>query len=122
MSLRAAAIALSVGRAALGAALLIAPEQVARAWIGPAGTERTVEVLARSVGVRDVALGVGGAAALLGGGDSTRTWLLGAAACDAGDIVATALARDVLPENGVRGTFALAGVSAALATLVAARS
>jgi len=122
VSLRAAAIALSAGRAALGVALLAAPERIGRAWIGPAGTERAVEVLARSVGVRDVALGVGAAGALLGGSDSARAWLLGAAVCDAGDMAATALARDVLPENGVRGTLALAGVSAVLATLAAARS
>jgi len=122
MSLRTAATVLSVGRAALGIGLLVAPERIARGWIGPVATERAVEVLARSVGIRDVALGVGGAAALINDSDSARDWMLGAAAADLGDLVATLLARDVLPANGVAATAALAGGSAVLASLTAARS
>jgi len=119
--LRTAAAVVSAGRIALGAALIVAPERIARGWIGPAATERSVEVLARSVGIRDVALGAGGAAALLGGGGSARAWLIGAAVADAGDLVATLLARDVLPANGVRGTAVLAGGSAAICSAAASQ-
>jgi hypothetical protein len=122
MSLRTVATALAVGRVAIGAALVVAPERIARAWIGPVATERSVEVVVRSVGIRDVALGAGGAAALLSGSDSARAWMLGAAAADFGDLIATLLARDVLPANGVAATAALAGgstiVCAATATQI----
>lgn len=122
MELRQAAIGLSVGRAVLGLVLLIVPEPVAKGWIGPRGAEAPVATLARSVGVRDVALGAGGAIALLRGDDSAPAWLAGAAVCDLGDIAATAIARGSLPAAGVRGTIALAGGSAVLAALAAARS
>ena len=120
MSLRSAATAIALGRVALGAALLVAPERIGRSWIGPAGTERSVEVMARAVGARDVAIGVGGAAALLSGSDSARAWMLAAAAADLGDMVATLLARDVLPANGVAGVGVLAGGSAVACAATAA--
>lgn len=121
MDLRKAAIGLSLGRAALGVALLIVPERIAEGWIGPRGAEAPAATLARSVGVRDLALGVGATAALLGSGDSARSWLVGAALCDVGDMVATLIARESLPPRGVQGTLALAGGSALLAGAAAAR-
>lgn len=119
--LRSAAIAISAGRVALGAALVVVPERIGRGWIGPAATERSVEVLARSLGIRDVVVGAGGAAALLGGSDSARAWLIAAAVADIGDLFATLLARDVLPANGVRGTAVLAAGSAAICSATAAQ-
>lgn len=121
-SLQTTALVVSIGRVALGAGLIAAPERIARGWIGPVATERSVEVLARSVGIRDVVLGAGGAAALLGGHPATRGWLFAAAVADVGDIVATVLARDVLPANGVRGTAALAGGSMVVSAAAAARA
>jgi hypothetical protein len=120
VSLRNVATAIAAGRVVLGTVLLVAPERIGRSWIGPAGTERSVEVMARAVGVRDVAIGVGGAAALMSGSDSARAWMLAAAAADLGDLVATLLARDVLPAQGVAGVGALAGGSAALCAATAA--
>ena len=114
------ATAIAAGRVVLGTVLLVAPERIGRSWIGPAGTERSVEVMARAVGVRDVAIGVGGAAALMSGSDSARPWMLAAAAADLGDLVATLLARDVLPAQGVAGVGALAGGSAVLCAATAA--
>ena len=121
-SLRNAAVGLSLGRAALGVVLLVAPGRVAAGWVGPSGTEPPAETLARSVGVRDVVLGAAAAAALLGDHDSAPAWLAGSAICDAGDMLATLAARDSLPANGVRGTLALAGASAALAGFAATRA
>jgi hypothetical protein len=120
VSLRNVATAIAAGRVVLGTVLLIAPERIGRSWIGPAGTERSVEVMARAVGVRDVAIGVGGAAALMSGSDAARAWMLAAAAADLGDLVATLLARDVLPAQGVAGVGALAGGSAVLCAATAA--
>lgn len=120
MSLRTVAAALALGRVALGAALIVAPERIARSWIGPAGTERSVEVMARAVGIRDVAIGVGGAAALLSKSGSARDWMLAAAAADTGDLVATLLARDVVPANGVAAVGVLAGGSAVVCAATAA--
>ena len=122
MELRQAAIGLSAGRALLGIILLVAPEPIAKGWLGPRGTEPAAATLARSVGVRDVALGAGAAIALLRDDDAASAWLAGAALCDLGDIAATLIARDSLPAAGVRGTVALAGGSALLAGLTAARS
>jgi uncharacterized protein DUF4267 len=122
MELRQAAIGLSAGRALLGLILLVAPEPIAKGWLGPKGTEPAATTLARSVGVRDIALGAGAAIALLTDDDSASGWLAGAAVCDLGDIAATLIAKDSLPAAGFRGTIALAGGSAVLASLAAARS
>jgi hypothetical protein len=122
MELRQAAIGLSAGRTAIGLALLVAPEPIARAWVGPRGAEAPAALLARSVGVRDLALGAGGALTLLRGSDAASGWLAGAALCDLGDIAATLISWDSLPPNGARGTLALAGGSAVLAAFAAART
>lgn len=121
-SLRTAAIGLSAGRAALGLALLATPERIVEGWIGQDGRGAPAKTLARSVGVRDIVLGAGAAAALLSDDGSAAVWLAGSAICDAGDMLATFIARDSLPANGVRGTLALAGASALLASVAAARS
>lgn len=122
MELRRAAIGLSAGRALLGLILLVAPEPVAKRWLGPKGAEPTAQLLARSVGARDVALGAGAGVALLRDDDSAAAWLAGAALCDLGDITATLIAKDSLPAAGVRGTVVLASGSAILAALAATRS
>lgn len=119
MDLRTAAIALSLGRAAIGTGLLLAPEPIAKGWVGPGGAGAPAATLARSVGVRDLVLGAGGALSLLHDDDSAAAWLAGAALCDLGDVAATLIARDSLPANGVRGTLALAGGSAVIASLAA---
>lgn len=119
MDLRRAAIALSLGRAALGLALTLTPETIAVPWVGPRGGEAPASALARSVGIRDVAVGAGGAITSLRGDSSASAWLAGAALCDIGDIGAMLAARDSLPENGVRGTVAIAAGSAVVASLAA---
>jgi len=121
MRLRTAAIGLSAGRAALGAGLLVAPRRIAEGWIGPRAREAPAATLARSVGVRDVALGAGAVVALLREDPSAPAWLAGAALCDIGDMIAVLIARDSLPPDGVKGTLALAGGSALLAGIAAAR-
>ena len=59
MSPRRAAGLLGAGRAALGAAVLAAPEAVTSHWLGEENASHpAVRYLARSLGARDLALGV----------------------------------------------------------------
>ena len=119
MDLRSAAIALSLGRAALGLALTLTPERVAVPWVGPRGGEAPTSTQAPPVGIRDVALGAGAAVTSLRGDSTASAWLAGAAVCDLGDIGAMLAARDSLPQSGVRGTIAVAAGSAVVASLAA---
>lgn len=121
MSLRTATIAISAGRATLGLGLMVIPERIAARWVGPDGADPPAATLARSVGVRDVALGIGAMVALTRDGDSAPAWLVAAAVSDVGDMAGVLVERESLPAGGVRGTLALAGASALCATLMATR-
>lgn len=79
---------LAATRVGLGTLFLLAPSFVARAWVGEGAGEPTAKALARALGVRDAALGLGTLLALEHG-ESTRGWLEAAALADAGDAVAT---------------------------------
>ena len=96
----------------VGAACLLAPEQVGERWLGKAGRRPEAHYLLRIFGIRDMVLGAGTLAALSGAG-SARPWILAGAASDGVDLAATVAARDMLPEAGANGTIAAA--SAALA-------
>jgi hypothetical protein len=120
MDARTAALTIALGRAAIGATLLLAPRQVAEAWVGPGGTEPAAKLLARSVGARDLALGAGAAVALRQGGDA-RSWLLGGVLADIGDLAATLRSRDVVPGSSLAGVCALAGGAAVAGAWLAQR-
>lgn len=103
---------MAAGRVALGTAILLAPERVTGAWLGPANAAQPlVSALARMLAVRDLGLGLATLGAL---GDP----VLGprvvtvAAFADTVDAVATYGARSVLPRSGVWGGVAVAGGSA----------
>ena len=70
------------------------------------------QVMIRSQGVRDVALG-GGALRALARGDvrELRAWVAGHAVCDLADLVATWIARNQLPRRRARVAMAIAGAS-----------
>jgi hypothetical protein len=103
------AIAFGVGRALVGAALLVVPAPIARSWVGAEGTPATV--LARSLGARDLVIGAGLALAVARDRDAT-TWLAGGVLADTVDGIATVAGGDDLPRNGRVGTAALAAGSA----------
>jgi hypothetical protein len=105
--------AASLGRAAFGAAFLVAPEQAGTRWLGPVAEDERVGILLRAVGGRDVAIGMGAARAVAKGSDA-RAWLAASAACDAIDAAATLAARGDLPERSVWITVVLATGSAVL--------
>ena len=109
------------GRMAIGAALVLAPRLAGPMWIGRDADSRAVNVLARGLGARDLALGLGTAVAL-DRGAPVRGWLEGAALADGVDLVSTLLAGDSIPAGKRRAVVLIAGASliacAALARLV----
>jgi hypothetical protein len=117
---QSAAVAVFGLRVAYGAALIVAPERMAKSWLGPVGDPAKVAL--RGIGGREIALhGVGIAAAVRGA--SLLPWLAMSIAGDLGDIAATFAGRDGIPDGAAAKTAVVAGGSAALsaAVLVAER-
>lgn len=102
---------LSATRVGFGTLFLLAPRFLARAWVGEGAAQPAAKALARALGARDAALGLGALLALQHG-ESTRGWLEAAALADAGDAVATLIAWRHLPAP--RRWLALAGSAGAL--------
>jgi hypothetical protein len=112
VDVKLAARLLHGGRVALGAALLIAPQRTARGWVGDLADRPGVQALVRSVGVRDVVLGMI-ALHTLDHPDVGPRWQATVGAVDAVDALATGLAASDLPARGVAATVAIAGGAAA---------
>ncbi len=120
MSARRGAIVLAAGRAALGVAVLLEPEKVTARWLGQHAANPAVRYLARSLGARDLALGILALATL----DDPRLAPRAQAACavvDSVDALATLAARSELPVAGVAGTVAVAGAAAGAGFLFSRR-
>ena len=114
MSPRRGAWLLAAGRALLGVAVLAAPEKVTEHWLGEDNARLpVVGDLARSLGARDVALGL----AVLASLDDPVLGPRVQAACamvDGVDTLATIIASKSLPRKGVIGTVLVAGASSAV--------
>ena len=119
MDHRSVARITAAGRVAVGAALLLAPQVVTRAWAGPTGALPGAKLLGRAVGVRDLTLGFGVINALERGDPRTQDWVRASAVADVGDAVATVLAYRHLPKRSRFGVLAIAA-GAAVAGFVAA--
>jgi hypothetical protein len=103
---------LAAGRTGLGVAVLAAPEQVLGRWLGREHAAKPVVIdLARSLGARDLALGIATLQTLDEGLLGPRVQAL-CAVVDSVDVLATILARRELPTSGVLGTVAIAGAAA----------
>ena len=77
------------GRFAFGASFLLAPSPILRIWWPEDGASGPIALgLARGLGARDAALGLGILAAVLRR-ESSRGWLLASAGADAADLVLT---------------------------------
>jgi hypothetical protein len=105
-------------RMAVGASLLLAPRLIGPMWIGEEADRPVVKMMSRSLGARDLALGLGTAVAL-DRGKPVRGWLEGAALSDSADLVATVLARDAIPRGKRRRVALLAAVSLVGCAMVA---
>jgi hypothetical protein len=113
---KATATAVCAGRIALGASYGLAPGLALRAWPGrDAHADPAARFLARSTGVRDLALGIGTLFALQKDAP-VRGWLEAGMLADVGDAAAVLLGFRSLPR--ARAVLALV---AALGTVVAGR-
>jgi hypothetical protein len=109
---RRGAMLLAAGRAALGVAVLAAPEQVTAGWLGEENAQLpVVGDLARSLGARDVALGIATLQTLEDPVVGPRVQLV-CALVDCADVLATVIARASLPRKGLYGTVVIAGAAA----------
>ena len=113
---------ISFGRLVFGVAFITQPTLMERAWIGKQARLPGAQVLARAVGARDLALGLGGVQAVARNDGSARPWLAAAAICDVVDFGATRAAGRGIPEQARTGVLAIAGVSAVLSAIAAAGS
>jgi hypothetical protein len=106
---------IALGRVAFGAALTAKPQTtVGPGWIGAVEAERpTSGLLFRSIGARDIALGLGTLTALRQGA-ALRPWLLGALLADGVDLVATLGAGKAVPVQGRLAIGAIAGGAVAM--------
>ncbi|HET9732765.1 MAG TPA: hypothetical protein VFP54_08835 [Acidimicrobiales bacterium] len=111
-------LAVAGGRALLGAVAMVAPDVVARPWVGAEGSGPQRRVLARALAGRDLALGIG---ALIADrrGAGFRGWVEGGVLADCGDVVATLVAFPHLPKWGRFVVLAAAGGAAAAGGLAA---
>ncbi len=97
---RALAASVAWGRIALGVTAMLTPAVPLRPWVGRDIAWRPrAKMLARALGARDVALGVGVVLALRHDAP-VRGWVEGGGLADAGDLVATLLAFGTLPRLG----------------------
>ncbi len=120
MSARRGAVVLAAGRLALGVAVLLEPEKVTARWLGEHAAHPAVRYLARSLGARDLALGV----LVLATIDDPQLGPRAQAACaavDSVDALATLAARSALPLAGVAGTVVVASAAAGAGFLFSRR-
>jgi hypothetical protein len=122
VDLRTLARVQALGRVAVGAAFTLAPTLAGATWVGRGAAAPEARVLAIAFGVRDLAIGMGAAWALGGGGaGGARPWLVAGTVADAVDFYATVSHRDRLPRAAVLGAGALGASSAALGLYLQAR-
>jgi hypothetical protein len=111
---------ISFGRFLFGVAFIAEPKLMERAWIGKQARLPGAQLLARAVGARDLALGLGGMQALSRDDGSARPWLAAASVCDAVDFGATWAAGRGIPREARSGVLAIAGVFSVLSAIAAA--
>jgi hypothetical protein len=112
---------LAIGRAGFGVNYLLRPEEAENSWIGRAAKKPGTQVLARSQGARDIALGAGTLRALVRGDSrELRAWVTGQAFSDLADFLATWIARNDIPGRQARLAMIVAGGSALVGGAAAA--
>jgi hypothetical protein len=107
-------------RIAIGIAAVAVPGAAVRAIGADSKPGGLAPLLARMLGGRDIALGLGTVIAL-DHGTPVRGWLEGSALADAVDCVATVIAREHMTPRAFRATAGLAGASAVLGIVLARR-
>ena len=120
MDARALAISQARGRIAVGAALALVPGLAGRFWVGAEAQRPATKVLARALGVREMAIGLGVVIAL-DRGAPVRGWIEAGALADVGDLGATLLAGRAI-EDRTRRAVALSAAASALAGAALSRA
>ena len=110
---------ISLSRFVFGVALIAQPK-ILEGWIGKPARLPGAQLLARAVGARDLAVGLGGLQAVKRDDGSARPWLAAAAICDAVDFGATIAAGRGIPRQARTGALALAGAYSLLSAVAAA--
>jgi len=103
---------LAWGRIALGVVAVAAPTLPTRPWVGTDAGRASTKTLARALGARDVALGLGTLLAQRHR-SPVRGWLEASALADAGDVIATLADWGSRPRLGRLGVIAAAAGGAA---------
>lgn len=103
----------ALGRMAIGVAMIARPRLGIGPWIGADAKRPATHVVARALGAREIALGVGQLGALRAG-SGVRPWLVGGLIADGVDLWATVEGRDEIPSTGFAGVAAVAAGSAVL--------
>jgi hypothetical protein len=112
---------LAVNRTLFGLSYLVRPQSAQKSWIGRAARLPGTQVMTRSQGIRDVALGAGALRALArDDAREARAWMAGHALVDLADLLITWAARDRLPRSASRLAIRVAGLSTAVAGIAAA--
>lgn len=113
------AASLAWSRVALGATAVVLPSVPLRPWLGRDEAWRPrSRLLARALGGRDLALGLGVVMALRKQ-SPVRGWVEAGGVADAGDVLATLLAFGSLPKKGRMLVLGAAGGAVAVARLTA---
>lgn len=118
--MRILAALISLGRCLFGVAFIAQPSLMERAWIGKHARLPGAQVLARGVGARDLAVGLGGLQSVARNDGSAQAWLAAGAVCDAVDFGATRAAGRGIPQQARTAVLGVAGVSFLLSALAAA--
>lgn len=107
------------GRVGIGITALAAPTAMARPWIGEAASGSANRLLARTMGGRDLALGIGAVRALADSDGAARPWVALGGVADSVDALATVVAFATLPRYSRWGILATTVGAAAVSIGVA---
>ncbi|MGH9129538.1 MAG: hypothetical protein ACRDY2_11395 [Acidimicrobiales bacterium] len=107
---RIASCGLASARVGFGVVGMLAPRLLARGWVGDDTAAGPAKALARALGGRDLALGLGAVLAISHQAPA-RGWMEAGGLADAGDVAATLACWRVLPRRGRWAVVALAGAS-----------
>lgn len=118
MNPKTVATGLSVNRMIVGLGLTLAPRRVGASWIGGESSRPGAQLMARGLGIRDLAIAAGTLRALRRA-ESARPWTIGALFSDGVDLLATiAVARSLPPKSRAFG-IAMTGGSTAIGAWLA---
>jgi hypothetical protein len=98
---------LAWGRVGIGTTAVVAPTLVSRPWLGDAAAEPATRLFARTMGGRDLALGIGALRALAVSDDESRPWVALGGVADLVDAMATVVAFGQLPRRSRWGIMAV---------------